>query len=235
MRISKTFIVRHDSKISKEYSAFTAKTVGEVQMKYEYLDWESDPQKAWNRIDLDIEKKFDYLPHYEKYHMVEDGAECITLAHIHLWEYAAKHNECIAIMEHDFCVNRRYDTVDIPVGFFVGMGYKLREPWRMNLRSINGQHSTQLVLVKTIHGAHGYAIHPETAKILLEEIKEKGVKGYIDCYWMQNTFGGTQVKTCMMDPIVGVGYIRESTIWHTASATNGPMTRGFQEIINIQY
>lgn len=209
---------------SKKYYEFCHKTCNEKSiLPIEVIEWTDDIEEAWDKI-----KKIKIKDHgkFLKYNGERNTkAECVTLCHFYLWNKIIKNNECAVIFEHDAVLLKDPVLLDVPNNIIVGLGYKTDKPDLYEDENIS--FPQEIVFVKQILGAHAYAINSYTAKKLLDDIINNGVRGWIDCTHFQ---GGSPLEGVMLgmaSPPPAIGWVRDSTIWLEATKRNGKMIRSF--------
>lgn len=215
---------------SKEYFETAKWSAIEHDFNVIPIDWPTELDECWKKVeDLDIYQHGTFLwnkrlyptgkPEVDPDHI--RGACSVTLAHMYIWNLIRKSDRAACIIEHDF-IFKNSITMRIPSNFFVGLGYKLRSPDCYKIDSTNLDDAPkEVVFQNKILGAHGYAINGKTAKKLCDELKVKGVQGWIDCIYFQgNDMDLTDVQTSMMSPPPGIVWLRDSTIWNFNAIMN---------------
>lgn len=218
----KTLILRHDSKLSHQYAAVTAKSCDDLDIEWEYHDGYSNmsPDAAWIDIDIipvELKQKWD--------NSNQQKASLCTASHVKMWKKIAESEEDTVILEHDALMLHKFD-LKLPDMKFVALGYKLQKP---EIYDHKGAGPTKHIIDSHSHkGTHAYAITGKTAKYLIEEIKTNGGGlGCVDTHY----FGQkkTKVKMSIADPICAIGWLRESTIWGSSSNMNSPYIESFRK------
>lgn len=117
--------------------------------------------------------------------------------------------------------------LDIPDGVIVTLGYKLQEPSRYN--HIKAGPPTELIEIAGHEGAHAYAITRNTARMLVEEIEERGVLAAVDNAYFLPRQRKTRMGLMIASPTPAMGWLRKSTIWKEAASRNTRFIRSFRE------
>jgi GR25 family glycosyltransferase involved in LPS biosynthesis len=156
-----------------------------------------------------------------------EKAECCSAGHAAMWKAIADGpDEAVIILEHD-AVMLHPMKLNIPDGVIVALGYKLPDPSKYN--HLKAGPPRELVTIDGHEGAHAYAITRNTARMLIEEIEEKGHRGCVDNVYFLKKERKTKMKLQLASPTPAIGWIRESTIWRKAARRNEPFSRAFRE------
>ena len=221
---------------SKEYFDFLCDSTkivrGLTEQDITEFKWTSDIDEAWDRVkDLNIKDhgKFNY-PLQPEDNDSTRRAECVTLAHMFLWNKIAKEEITSIIFEHDVVIHQNPCYLDIPPNMVIGLGYKTRTPELYEYEKAGLP--KEIVYVRNILGAHAYALQPITAFKLLEEVRKDGVQGWIDCTHFQGGIKHKEIYMGMANPPPVQAWLRKSTIWGEATDRNGYMVSGY--IDNIE-
>lgn len=220
----KAYIIRISTAISHEYAAGCAKSCIDKGIPYQFFDGIENQSNydAWMGSGLDV--KQGSLDHRKSQKKI-DPAACCSVSHALIWKHISQNNECAIVLEHDSIILHPID-IDIPDGKIVVLGYKLRNPERYN--HIKAGPPISLRDVYYHHGAHAYAITPNTAKMLLDELRVVGGGGPIDNrFFLRERW--TKIPLMIADPTPVIGWVRSSTIWDAASIELGPTIESFQE------
>jgi glycosyltransferase involved in cell wall biosynthesis len=200
---TKAYILKINESHSHEYANDCAKSCDKIGLKYEYHYGPENktPTELWQNSNLGIS-----FPYYKDMH---SPSACCTHGHFEIWKKIAEGNETAIIMEHDAIMLQPVD-IEIPDGAIVTLGYKLRDISRYT----NQNGPDKIVPVKTHRGAHAYAITPKTAKMLLEELKEKGCHVCIDTMYFRRLDPKytSEIPLMLTDPICALGWVRYSTV-----------------------
>ena len=241
-KITKAYILSHDSTLSAEYARIAAKSCSRVRLNFEcvegyskraYFDikdsrMKKSQDKLWNQLSADIGKKIS-VNHY-----MDLGAACATAGHYLIWDKIAQGKETAIVLEHDAIMLHKPD-IDIPDNCIAALGYKTTEPEKYN--HIAEGPPTDLIDVPRHAGAHAYAITPQTAQNLLLEVEKFGVTEAIDNrYFMReyirfqsNPEKITKISLKLASPICALGWLRKSTIWNDAASWNYELIESYQK------
>lgn len=196
---TKAYIIRITDPISQEYAKTAAESCERIGIQYEFFE---GVEKSETQTDL---------------------ALCASLSHANLWNLIYERKECAIILEHDAIMLHKV-SIDIPDNMIVALGFKLKDPSKYN--HISAGPSTIIWQTDRHHGAHAYAITHFTAKLLLDELEEKGIQGAVDnIYFMKGR--RTKVPLGLADPVSALAWLRKSTIWDESAEYNYSFTRSF--------
>lgn len=211
MKIVKAYILSIDNELSREYTKTAIESCERIGLPYEIFEgfYRVSPSTAWNSIGLT--RNFDGI------RAQRDAAQLCTAGHIAIWKRISENNECAAILEHD-AIMLHAPTVDIPDNQIVVLGYKTDRPERYD--HMKAGPPTHLSSINGHEGAHAYAITSNTAKTLIHEIEEFGIRGAIDNTHFLRRQRSTKVPLSIMVPTPAIGWLRESTIWGMAANRN---------------
>lgn len=243
----KVYIIHQsDNEKSVEYSTVCRRSCKYVKLDPEMVDWPTDIDECWKLVEhLNIKDHgtFHYsLKLYNEDHIANTpvdqriAAESVTLSHLYLWDKIAQSGEAACIVEHDFVFKNDIGMI-IPDGFIIGLGYKVAEPdiYKNEFENIDDK-PKEIILADKILGAHGYAITAKTAQRLVDEVKVKGIQGWIDCVYFQgNPTRLTDVCTSMLSPPPGIAWLRESTIWSNTATLNYKCIDSFVKRCKSEY
>lgn len=218
----KAYIIKTNDPRSVEYAKVASDSCDLVGLKWEYLNWYTkDHVNAWKSIGIKI-------PNVDSALIKRDNekAQLVTAAHVMLWTKIADSNEPAIILEHDAVMLHNVD-IEIPDNLIVVLGYKLVNykqydhvkagPPKEIINAHNNAHE----------GAHAYSITPATAKILVDEVIERGILGQIDnAYFLKSR--KTKVPLKIMSPTPAIGWLRESTIWSNSAERNYNFIQSFK-------
>jgi len=218
MKPIKAYILRIDAPLSKQYAKDCADSCEKVGVEWEYFDWfhDVDANHAWNTIGL--KNKIIRRNSSNK-------AQLATSGHAAIWKKIADNKECAIILEHDAIMLHKIE-IDIPDNQIVVLGYKLKNPSEYD--HVNAGPPRRIFPILGHEGAHSYAITHVTAQSLIDEIEHKGVQGAIDnIYFLK--MRKSKIPLSIMDPTPAMGWLRESTIWGSASARNYKFITSFDK------
>lgn len=214
---TKAYILKTTDPRSVAYAKDVADSCDKVGLKWEYLDWfQGKPDEAWKNTGIPKPKVSG-----------NPAAQCCFSGHIAIWKKILDSGEAGIILEHDGIMLHPVN-IDIPDNTIVVLGYKLANPNEYDHEAAGAP--TQIVDVngEGHEGSHAYAITPNTAAALLEEIKTKGATGAIDNkYFLKSR--KTDIKIKIMSPTPAIGWIRESTIQKKSSTKNYQFIDSFQK------
>lgn len=224
MKPQKAYIIRISSSISQEYALTAAQSCEDLGIPYEFFEGTENKSSynAWMESGIDL-KPGSY--EYKRSTTNVNSAACCTVSHARLWKQIYERQECAIVLEHDAIMLHRLD-IDIPDNMIVVLGFKLEDPTRYDHASAGP--SKKILKINKHQGSHAYAITHNTAKILLDEIFEEGVRGVIDnVYFMRSRT--TSVPLSITDPTCAIGWLRESTIFSSTSSNNYEFTNSFKK------
>lgn len=149
------------------------------------------------------------------------GGAAATAGHFLIWKQIVDQNVCAIVLEHD-AIMLHPVTADIPDNMIVNLGYKVRDPENYNHNhAYQEAKHIQKIYPRGHHGgAHAYALTPATANSLLKIVQKTANLGYIDNGWFLHNRHRGDVQMGIIDPIAGIGWLRESTIWKESATDN---------------
>lgn len=209
----KTFILRHASKLSYEYANAAAESCQKYNVDWEYFEGFSGIKgsDALKSLGININKETE-----QKNDSSANRAQLCTAGHVAIWKKIVDENINQAIiLEHDAIILDNINF-EIPDNTIVALGYKINDPNRYTKPNI----PRVLNPISGIQGSHAYALTNQTAAKLLDGIKRRGTAGCIDMHVMQSNKFRNGVNMMVADPIVALGWVRESTIWGKAVVTS---------------
>lgn len=222
MKVDNALILRIDNPISIDYSITCAKSCDANNLKYEFYQGHTHLDAitasryfpAWGAV----------YPHMTLEDMQNDKAACATQGHFDMWKKIYDEKTCTAILEHDAVMLQPLDF-DVPDGYIVTLGYKLKDPSRYD--HITAGKVTSLKPIRHHGGAHAYVITWRTAEMLLEELDKGGIPSAIDnTYFMRNVVSSS-IPLFIADPTPAIGWLRKSTIWNESAEMNWPQIPSF--------
>lgn len=236
---TKAFILRIDDSRSIEYANHCAKSCDDVGLDWEYFQGFQNMKGAyaWSRTGIRVTrsegqprtfpKPTDPIPKVDKL-SVGEIAECCTAGHAAIWKKIADSDLDVGIvLEHDALMLHNIDTLTIPDGYIVVLGYKTSTPERYN--HIKAGPPQNLIAINGHEGAHAYAMTKRTAQLLINEIETIGRLGCVDnAYFILNQ-RKTQIPLAIANPTPAIGWLRESTIWGKSAERNYTFIPSFQE------
>ena len=219
----RTFILRHDDPRSHEYAAVAAESCDKHNMRWEYFEGFSGIKgsDALKSCGIDVQKETQVAIDTPK----NKGQLC-TASHVAMWKKMIdeKIYEAV-ILEHDAIMIKPFDMM-LPKNTIVALGYKIHKPDSYNPPN---EKTCCLRKIKSIHGSHAYALTLETAKTLYNGVIQRRTAGCIDSHVMQREKFRNGVNMMIADPIVALGWVRESTIWNKSAIDRGPQIKSFKE------
>jgi GR25 family glycosyltransferase involved in LPS biosynthesis len=223
---SKAYILKIDTPTSNEYASLCAKSCDNVGLPWQYFSGFQGMmgQEAW--LKTGIKMKFTTAKGKDP-NTDGERAECCSAGHGAIWKAIAEGNERAAIiLEHDALMLHPM-KIDIPDGVIVTLGYKLTAPEKYN--HVKAGAPKELIPIKGHEGAHAYAITRKTAKMMIEEIEQRGLMGCVDNVYFLPRERKTKMGLVIASPTPAIGWLRESTIWKTAATRNAPFISSFRE------
>jgi len=208
----KAYILHHNHPKSKEYAKVAALSCANTNMPYELVEGFSkpmDPNDAWNSIGL--KRKI------ERNNWVPEAQLC-SAGHAKIWKMISESDEEGIVLEHDAIMLHNIEEIEFPDNMIVVLGYKVRDPQNYNHKKAGPPEFMRDIAGH--EGAHAYGMTPKTAKALLNEIEEIGVWSAVDNQFFLRDQRKSKVPMSILDPIAGLGWLRESTIWGDASQKN---------------
>ena len=219
----KTFILRHDDKLSHEYAQYAADSCDKFNMQWEYFDGFSNilGSDALKSLGIPIKKQTQ-----ASIHSAKNKGQLCTASHAAIWKKMIdeKIYEAV-ILEHDAIMIKEYDML-IPKHAIIALGYKLKDPTRYTSPA---EKTCTIRKISGIHGSHAYALSLVAATRLFEGGMQRGSFGCIDSHIMQNGKYRNGLEMMITDPIVALGWVRESTIQSQASKTNPNFIQSFKD------
>lgn len=209
MKPKKAYILKTPHEKSIKYADDVAKSCEAVGLDWEYLDWfQGQPEKAWAATGVKKPVKVSGSA----------AAQCCFSGHIAMWKKIADSGEAGIVLEHDGMMLYPVD-LDIPDDVIVVLGYKLANPKNYNHKAAGPPTEIVETTEKGHEGSHAYAITPQTAKKLIEEVIRDGAPGAIDNrYFLKSR--KTKIPIKIMSPTPAIGWVRDSTIQGKSSTRN---------------
>lgn len=221
---TKAIILKIDKPTSIKYAKTCSDSCDAIKLNWEYFEGYMDISgyEAWERIGI----KLNWIPG-SFINQPVNAAECCSAGHTAIWKKIAEgDDEAVIILEHDAIMLHPID-IDIPDNMIVVLGYKTTKP--ENYDHIKAGPPIEIIDIRGHEGAHAYAITKNTAKILIDEIEEKGkLNGAVDnAYFLRNRL--TKVPLSIMSPTPAIGWLRESTIWSSSAHRNYEFITSFKQ------
>lgn len=211
MKVTKAYILRIDDSTSLKYADVAAKSCENVGIPYEFFD-------GFNGWTIEkLQKEIQWLTD-KKIKKMNNRAACAGVGHLYIWKKILDNSECAIVLEHDGYMLHPLN-IDVPDNLIVNLGYKFFDKEKYD--HVKAGPPQKISNIKKHAGAHAYAITWKTAEILLNEVKEKGVWTDIDnAYFMRHIKDCSKVPCAITDPICGIGWLRNSTIWRKSALHN---------------
>lgn len=223
---SKAYILRIDTPVSIEYAEICAKSCDKVGLPWEYFQGFQGMkgQEAW--LKTGIKMKFKTVTGKDP-NTDGERAECCSAGHGAIWKAIAEGpDEAAIILEHDALMLHPM-KLNIPDGVIVALGYKLQDPSKYE--HLKAGPPNELIDITGHEGAHAYAITRNTARMMIEEIEERGVMAAVDNAYFLPKERKTKMKLAIASPTPAIGWLRQSTIWRKAATRNTPFIRSFRQ------
>ena len=222
---SKAYILKIDTPISNEYAAMCAASCDNVKLSWTYFQGFQGMKgrEAW--LKTGIKMKFTEAIGNDP-NTDGERAECCSAGHGAIWKMIAEGSDAAAIiLEHD-AIMLHPMNLDIPDGIIVALGYKLPEPSKYNHKAAGPPR--ELITITGHEGAHAYAITRNTARMLVDEIEERGLLSCVDNAYFLPKERKTRLGLQIASPTPSIGWVRESTIWKSAAKRNAPFIHSFR-------
>ena len=213
MKVEKAYILTIDTPISQEYLVDAIKSCERMRFPWDEFRGFHDiaTTEALEKIGLSP-----IIPVWEHGNL---GGRLSMIGHIGIIKQIWERRECAVILEHD-AVMVQPVTVDIPDGEIVVLGYKLKDISKYDSKSAGLP--KRLISIDGHEGAHAYAITWKTARMILDEFEEMGIRSWSvdNHYFLKERDTYTKIPMSITDPISALGWVRESTIWDEAVEIN---------------
>jgi hypothetical protein len=213
---TKAIILKIDSPISAEYAKTCSDSCDKIGLKWEYHEGYMNlpGRRAWEKIGIRLNWERGAFPDEPI-----NAAECCSASHVAIWKKIAEGpDDAVIILEHDAIMLQTVD-IDIPHDMIVTLGYKGTNPEKYD--HVSAGPPKEIIVVDGHEGAHAYAITKVTAKILIDEIEERGkLKGAIDNAYFLPRQRCTRTPLGIASPTPAFGWLRKSTIWNEAANRN---------------
>lgn len=227
MKVSKAYILKIDTPVSNEYAKICADSCDKIGLDWKYYNGFQNMtgKMAFGKLGISG------LPTepYQQIHNPHQAhkAMCATAGHFGIWKAISEGpDEAAVILEHD-AIMLQPINIDIPDNKIVVLGYKLQDPSRYN-HKVAGE-PKELISIDGHEGAHAYAITKNTAKFLINEIAEKGIRSAIDNDYFIRGQRKTAIPLVIASPTPAMGWLRESTIWNSSANKNYAFIPSFQQ------
>lgn len=227
MKVSKAYILKIDTPVSNEYAKTCADSCDKIGLDWKYYNGFQNMtgKMAFGKLGISG------LPTepYQQIHNPHQAhkAMCATAGHFGIWKAISEGpDEAAVILEHD-AIMLQPINIDIPDNKIVVLGYKLQDPSRYNHKDAG--EPKELISIDGHEGAHSYAITKNTAKFLINEIAEKGIRSAIDNDYFIRGQRKTAIPLVIASPTPAMGWLRESTIWNSSANKNYAFIPSFQQ------
>ena len=211
MQPERAYILRINTDLSREYAKCAAESCERVGLAWEYFEGYTEKDSILSKLPVKSENKI---------RVNGKGGAC-TASHIHIWHKIANSDQCSIVLEHDAIMLHK-PNIEIPDNVLVALGYKVTDP--ENYDHEKAGPTTSIQPRKHHGGAHAYALTPNTAKKLINNLEKNGLKSLVDNYYFlrQKSVRRTEdgVSLGIADPICAVGWVRQSTIWAKSAVDN---------------
>lgn len=225
---TKAFIIRVSSPISQQYADTCARSCQALGIDYEFFDGVENMRNydAWFSTGLEVKPGTN---EHRRYAKNIDPAACCSVSHALVWKRIAETQQCAIVLEHDALMLHKIN-LEIPDGKIVVLGYKLTNPNEYDHDKAGPPKN--MLDIESHHGAHAYAITPRTAEMLLDELRVSGAGGPIDNrFFMKKRW--SKIPLAIVDPTPAIGWIRQSTIWESASDVRGTTIKSFTKHLKV--
>jgi hypothetical protein len=223
----RAFVIRTpNDPLSAEYAAITEQSCRDVGLEPTVVD-------GYHRNFFNI----DSLSRWTGYRFgeMDIGAACATASHFMVWKQIAEMetDDPVVVLEHDALMLHpiKFKKPGDWEGRITALGYKINDP--ANYDHIAAGPPTITYPIKRHSGAHAYMITPNTARMLLAELMEKGAPRAIDNFYFMrvNDPGDTEsdIPLSLMDPTPAIAWLRQSTIWVSPSTLNYDVVESFSK------
>lgn len=164
-RITKAFILRINTPKSTQYSERCADSCKKYNVPYEFFE---GPYKL-SMAEMEQKTGWKFTPNVKPETIGEFGC---TVGHFEIWKQIAKMDpqQAIAIFEHDAVVKQYLGKIQVQPGIITKLGYRIRNEDDYNLEFTPSKHMPIEECQLAFQGTHAYAITPETAQLLLDNL-----------------------------------------------------------------
>jgi len=223
----KAYILKIDTPISNEYAKVASDSCDNVGLHWEYFNgFQNQTGKmAFNQLNIPG------LP-LETHQYIENPsasqkAMACTAGHFAIWKkIATGPDDVCVVLEHD-AVMLQPVSIIIPENTIVVLGYKVTDPSLYDHKSAGPP--KDLIRIDGHEGAHAYAMTKRTAKFLIEELGQNGVRSAVDNDYFIRGQRRTAIPLTIASPTPAIGWLRESTIWQNSAAKNYQFIPSFQK------
>lgn len=214
----KAYILKIDKKLSHDYAKTCADSCDKVGLPWTYhLGYTNQTGKmAFGSLGLGLPS--------EPYSYIENPTQaqkamCCTAGHFAIWQKIANGTDDVGIvLEHDAIMLQPISSNYVPENTIVVLGYKLNDPTRYD--HVAAGAPNELIRLDGHEGAHAYAMTKRTAKFLIAELQEKGIRSAVDNDYFIRGQRRTDMPLHIASPTPAIGWLRESTIWGVSANKN---------------
>lgn len=211
---TKAYILTIDNPISREYAKTCADSCDAVGLAWEYFEGYTNISvyDSWKNTGINTPTL-----HALAGNTRVDNTQCCSAGHAAIWKKISEGNEAAIVLEHDALMLHN-PNIDIPDDRIVVLGYKTQDPSRYD--HLTAGPPKRVVDLEAHEGAHAYALTPNTAKAMVNEIETRGILGCIDNAYFIKRQRVTNTPLAIMDPTPAIGWLRESTLWKKSATAN---------------
>lgn len=214
----KAYILKIDKKLSHDYAQTCADSCDRVGLKWEYSMGFTNQTGKMAFANLNIPS----LPTEPFTHIQnptqQQKAMCCTAGHFAIWQKIANGTDNVGVvLEHD-AIMLHPITIEIPENTIVVLGYKLNDPTRYD--HVAAGAPNELIRLDGHEGAHAYAMTKRTAKFLINELAQNGIRSAVDNDYFIRGQRRTAMPLHLASPTPAIGWLRESTIWGSSANKN---------------
>lgn len=222
---TKAYILKINDATSEEYAKTCSDSCDSAGMEWEYFQGfqNMSGKMAWSMTGL----KLNFFEEYKRIDnpSASQKAECCSAGHAAIWKKIANGpDEAAIILEHDSLLLHKID-IDVPDNNIVVLGYKVTNPNKYDY--VKAGPPKSIIPILGHEGAHAYAITKNTARLLIEEIEQRGLLGCIDNAYFIRKQRKTSIPISIMSPTPAIGWLRKSTIWKESADRNYQFIESF--------
>lgn len=219
----RTFILRHDDRLSHEYAKVAANSCDAYDMSWEYFDGFSGIRGSDALLSLDIDVAKETKASFDS---TKNKGQLCTASHVAIWKKIIDENiEEAVILEHDAIMINHFKMM-LPRNSITALGYRIDRPDRYKKPN---QMTSCATKIDGINGSHAYALDIHAAKNLYDGVKQRRTAGCIDSHIMQSPRFRNGVGFFIADPIVALCWLRTSTIRGTSATDNRGIIKSYRE------
>ena len=214
----KAYILKIDKKLSHDYAQTCADSCDRVGLKWEYsMGFTNQTGKmAFANLNIPSLPPEPFTPSQNP--TQQQKAMCCTAGHFAIWQKIANGTDNVGVvLEHD-AIMLHPITIEIPENTIVVLGYKLNDPTRYD--HVAAGAPNELIRLDGHEGAHAYAMTKRTAKFLINELAQNGIRSAVDNDYFIRGQRRTAMPLHLASPTPAIGWLRESTIWGSSANKN---------------